>query len=318
MNRAPCRKCPRPLVMLSLAGFLLVLGACSPAPDPAGEIAEVAPTLTATPAQFRPTVTPLPPPTELPLVTPPTATVIPTITPTPTRDPNVLTVLMEPNLGDLETLVRLEGLGFEPESEVELFWTEPDEKPSGAPDATVETDEAGTFKATLTVPAVWPGGTPEERDLLELRAVGDEGRSAWATYTYVVPFTGFVAPASTYTNTVYGYSVDLPPGWVAQDADAANVLFGPEGETAASFIRVISEADVGAAIATVMDEVAAGASYDIEDSKLGAEEGKRVTVTDSGQVYWFLGQGGRTYALHFVADDATVAEFTYTTFRFSG
>ena len=304
-------------LMLSLAGFLLVLGACGPAPDPAGETAELTPTLTVTPAPFNPTVTPLPPPTELPPVTPPTATVVPTITPTPTRDPNVLTVLMEPNLGDLETVVRLEGAGFEPESEVELYWMEPDETPSGAPDATVETDEAGVFAATLTVPSVWPGGTPEERDLLELRAVGQEGRSAWATYTYVELFTGFVAPASTYANAVYGYSVDLPPGWVAQDADAANVLFGPEGETAASFIRVIAEADVDAAIATVMGEVAAGASYDVEDSKLGAEDGKRVTVSDSGQVYWFLGQGGQTYALHFVAEDATVAEFTYTTFRFS-
>jgi hypothetical protein len=223
---------------------------------------------------------------------------------------------MEPNLGELNQSVRITAYGFVPDSIVALHWTQPGVAPGGAAFQTVKVDDSGEFAVTVTVPTIWPGGTPTEHAFIELRAVGEENHQAWASYAYVPPFQPFVAPGDTYTNSTYGYAVDLPSGWGGLDSNPADVLFGPGGAANGSFIRVVADPDVNAVIDAIMAEVASGQSYAAEDGLLGALSGQRVVV-DDGQVYWFLEQGGSTYVLHFVADDAAVAEFTYSTFRFT-
>lgn len=303
----------RVFVPLVVIWILLALSGCGF--ESAAEVAAVTPTVTATPAPFNPSVTPVPSPTDLPPVTPPTEAPPPTITATPTRDPSAVTVLMQPNLGDFGQVVTVNGFGFEPDSSVALHWTQPGVAPGGAAFKTVEVDDEGEFETTVTIPRDWPGGTPTEHAFLELRVIGEENREAWATYAYVPPFEQFQAPGATYTSTAHGYAVDIPPGWEWEDSDPANVTFGPGGVANGSFIRVVANPDVDAVISAVMGEVASGIAYNVEDGLLGTQAGKRV-VADDGQVYWFLEHGGSTYALHFVADEE-VAEFTYSTLRFT-
>lgn len=310
-----------PLLVL-LAGGSLALGACSAilpeevADTDAGAALSVTPS--ATPARFQPTITPVPSPTDLPPVTPPTATPPSTVTPTATRDPNVPSVLMAPNLGELDQQVHITGFGFLPESDVNLYWVQPGASPGGSPLTTVEADESGEFALTLDVPDSWPGGPPADHDALELHAVGGEGRAAWAAYTYVTLFEEFVVPESSYTSPTYGYALDLPPGWVADDADPADVTFGPQDGSHASFVRVVATGGVDDAIAGVMPQVAPGETYVTEEIVFATEQATRVTVSGSGEVYTFVEHNGRVYVLHFVDADETVAEFTASTFRFTG
>jgi hypothetical protein len=225
---------------------------------------------------------------------------------------------MEPNLGELDQQIRIAASGYIPDSAVSLFWVQPGASPGGSPFTTVEADEAGEFAVTLDVPGDWPGGPPADHDALELHAVGEEGRAAWAAFTYVPLFEEFVVPEETYTSSTYGYALDLPPGWVADDADPANVIFGPQDGAKASFVRVVSSGVVDDAVADVMAQVAPGEAYVTEEILFATEQATRVTVSSSGLAYQFVAHNGRVYMLHFVADDETVAQFTASTFRFTG
>lgn len=306
------------MLLMVLGGSLVALQGCGPAVD---EVAEAAATVTVppsvTPARFVPTITPIPSPTELLPVTPPTAAPTPTISPAATLDPNVASVIMTPNLGELGQEIRITAQGYVPNSSVDLYWTPPVTAPGGTPDLSVEADEEGAFAVTLDVPLDWPNGPPAEHEALQLHALGVEGRAAWAAYTFVPLFEEFVAPGGTYTNETYGYALDLLPEWIADDSNGANVGFGSPDGPAGSFVRVVENATVDEVVTQVMEEVAPGAAFVSEETLLATEQATRISVSDSGLVYWFAAHSGRTYVVHFVADDPADAAFTVSTFRFT-
>ena len=197
-----------------------------------------------------------------------------------------------------------------------LHWARPGMALIGNPAMQVDVDSFGAFEVTLTVPISWPGGIPADHDSIELHAIGIEDREAWAAYAYMPPPIEYVAPGGTYTNETYGYAVDLPSGWTAQEADPVNVIFGPPGGVFNSFIRVSFNSDPNAVIDALMAEFAPGLLLGIEEGQLGVESGTRVTVTDDRQIYWFVPHNGRTYVLHFDAPEGSSSDLIYSTFRF--
>ena len=211
------------------------------------------------------------------------------------------------------------GDGFKASVPVTLHWAEPDGE-TGPVYYEVETDDKGSFEVGLIVPPAdrWPGGPPEERDILQLRAMAEElgpGNYYYADFTYIQR-VGQTALVLTYANDDYGYTVSVPNGWKWswEGEDTSDVRFESPTGTGGGFIRVLNEADVQAAIQTVMAEEFPGQGYTTGNMTAGAYPGTQVTA-DNERVVQFIPASGRVYALSFANENGQFALSIAGSFR---
>jgi hypothetical protein len=224
-------------------------------------------------------------------------------------------LFIEPDMGELGESIVVTGGGFEPGEEVSLYWTVPDEQP-GQAFQTIEADEEGGFRLTTTVPTTWPGRAPQSGDFLQLQAVAGF-YACWANFRYVTRFGSQPTLTQTYTNTTYGYAIDLPGGWSWDDSDTANVTFNLPSGPAEGFIRVEPGSDTNAIVGQVMQEIAPAASPAPVQAMLGATMGTQAATGD-GRVVWFIPDGDRVVVLSFWDDTFHDYAQITTTFRFMG
>jgi len=224
---------------------------------------------------------------------------------------------MNPAVGEPLDAVIVNGSGFPANAHVTLHWG-----PVGGPHGPVywelDADANGAFTIDLLVPPAtkWPGGSPKERDLLQLQARSEaiDDSYCFANFTYVKRFNPQTSLVLTYSNKTYGYKLDVPNNWKWDDANAANVRFNAPTGNAKGFVRTLDGTDVNAAIQTVMAAEAAGQTFTSGSAALGAYNGTKVTAAN-GLIVWFISSGGHIYALNFVDGNGQFFEIVAATFR---
>lgn len=277
------------------------------------------PTATPTGASGDLAPTPIPPPTE---IAPPTVEGEEGGTPAPaTPDISGPGISINPALGEPGEVVHVDGDGFGPYAAVTLHWCAPD-GPTGPVYWDEMADENGSFEVDLIVPpaAQWPGGAPKEGDMLQLRAKSEKlgDYYYWANFTYVKRFIPAETLVQTYTNTDYGYAIDLPNAWTWswEEDDTSDVRFLSPSAKGRGFIRVVNTSDMGAAVSAVMAAEATGQSYTTEQKQLGAHTGVEAKA-GNGLIVWFISHGGRIYALSFTKDNGEFHAIIASSFRFT-
>jgi hypothetical protein len=237
----------------------------------------------------------------------------------PTPAPTGPGISMTPGVGEPGEIVIVDGSGFEPNSTVSLHWGPPNGD-TGPVYWEEETDDDGNFSVGLIVPPAerWPGGSPDEGELFQLRAFSEDLGDFyyWANFKYVDRFIPEASLVLTFENPDYGYAVDLPNAWTWNWVEdfTEDVRFASGDGASTGFVRVIETSNVNSAIQTVMAEEAAGQSYNTEQKQLGAYPGTEATAAN-GLVVWFIPQGGRVYAVSFTRSDGTFYTLVASTFR---
>ncbi len=259
--------------------------------------------------------TPLPPPTQIGTQpAPDTGGVAPT-TGVSASGPGIS---INPALGEPGEVVIVDGSGFEANEEVTLHWGAPDGE-TGPAYWTVETDANGNFQVGLIVlPADrWPGGNPQERDILQLRATSQSLGDFyyWANFTYIQRFNPATSLTQTFENPDWDYEIDLPDGWTWSWVEdlTDNVRFASPYGAGNGFIRVVQTTNVNSAISTVLSAEGLTAASSSQ-ATLGNFPGTEV-VTTSGRTVWFIPARSRVYALSFVDDAGQFYTIVASTFQ---
>jgi hypothetical protein len=208
---------------------------------------------------------------------------------------------LNPPLGEPLDAIIVNGSGFPANAHITLHWG-PVGGPHGPVYWEVDADANGSFTQDLLIPpaAKWPGGSPKERDLLQLQARSQAMKDnyVFANFTYVKRFVPETSLVLAYANQTYGYKLDLPNNWKWDDADTANVRFTAPSGGAKGFVRTLTGSDVNAAIQTVMAAEAAGQTYSSGAGSVGVNTSTQVTAAN-GLVVHFISSGGRIYAVSF-------------------
>jgi hypothetical protein len=215
-------------------------------------------------------------------------------------------ITIAPQLGEPLDVVVVNGSGFEPNEEVTFHWGKPNGK-TGPEYWSMETDDNGNFQVGLKVlPADrWPGGPPEERDLLQLRVFAESlGEDYYfANFTYIPRVNSITSLVQTYTNDEYGYSISIPNLWTWSwvEDDTTDVRFdSPNAGT--GFVRVEAGTNVSGLISTVMAQEFSGQNYTTRSISAGKYPGTEALL-DSGRVVQFIPSDGQTYILSFINDN---------------
>jgi hypothetical protein len=318
---------PMPRKLLLSSVLLLLLAGCRG--NVAGQSAESTfePTLslaTATPFALAATLSPdTPVPSS---ATPESTRAVPTALPEPTlivdasptagagtSVPGPVTgsgepsIVISPQLGAPRDIVVVTGSGWPANATVSLHWGAPD-GPTGPLYWEVETDERGFFEIGLIVlPADrWPGGPPEDRDVLQLRALSPALGDYYyfANFTYIPPLDPVYSLVQTFTNEEYDYQISVPNLWTWSwiEDDVTDVRFQSPTEIGYGFVLVYTGTDPAAIIPTVMAREAAGLEYTTGPTSVGAYPGTEA-VTSTGMVLQFIPANGYIFVLSFVNDN---------------
>lgn len=283
-------------------------GAASPAAPEGGGSTSLAPT-------------PLPPPTQIGAGTP-GAVGTGTATIAPPAGGSGDGISIDPQLGEPGEIIVVNGSGFAPSEKVSLHWAKPD-GPTGPVYYELTTDESGNFNVGLIVPPAesWPGGAPKEGDYIQLRAksasLGDF--YYWANFRYIKRFNPVTSLVQTYTNSTYGYAIDLPNAWTWswKGDDTSDVRFyAPSPQKGWGFIRVLNTGNVQSAIDTIMAAEFSGQTYTKKDIGAGKYPGTEIK-TSGGTVVWFVPSGSRTYVLTFTDNEGKFYQLVAASFRFT-
>ncbi len=213
----------RPAEMIACAGLMMALLGCSLLGGQATPGATETPTTLPTELTLAPTLPPATPTLE-PSPTSnlaPTAIPAPTEIPPPTAAPANLDqtgtpgsggsgdpgITLNPAVGEPRDVIVVAGTSFAPGEKVALHWNAADLKaPTGPVYFEVMADANGFFSVGLKVPPAdqWPGGSPKEHDLIQLRATSPSLGFNWryANFTYIKRFNPqATAPPGTPTAT---------------------------------------------------------------------------------------------------------------------
>ncbi|MBN1122476.1 MAG: hypothetical protein JXJ17_15475 [Anaerolineae bacterium] len=294
---------------------------------------DLAPTLapgtavTATPAPVGPTPeeggnadnagaapTPLPEPTQIvPDVAPTDA---PAAAPASGGGDDAPGIFIAPQLGAAEEIILVSGVNWPPNVKVSLHWAEPGGE-TGPVYWEEETDENGRFEVGLIVPPTekWPGGEPQERDMIELRAMTPslEYQYYWATYTYIpASVSSLVLP---FTNPDYPYSISVPNlwTWYWDEDDTTDVRFSSPYEVGYGFALVVSGSSAESVVAGIMAQEAPGESYTTGNLSTSGYPGIEAT-TAGGTVVQFIEGDDYIYVISFTNDDGQTAYNILDTF----
>jgi hypothetical protein len=258
--------------------------------------------------------TPLPEPTQIvPDVAP---TEAPAAAPASGGGDNDPGIFIAPQLGADGQVIVVSGVNWPPNAKVSLHWAEPGGE-TGPVYWEVTADENGRFEVGLIIPPIdrWPGGEPQERDLLELRALTPslEYQYYWATYTYIpTSVSSLVLP---FTNPDYPYSISVPNlwTWYWNEDDTTDVRFSSPYETGYGFARVVSGGSAESVVAKIMAQEAPGESYTTGELSTSGYPGVEAT-TDSGMVVQFIEGDDHIYVISFTGDDGKAAYNVLDTF----
>jgi hypothetical protein len=151
---------------------------------------------TATPVPPTPTATPVPPtPTPVPptATPPPTNTAVPTATATAADgnddggddgDAPTASITVEPASVRIDDEITVEGTGFPPDTEVEIYLIRPNGRPAEEPSDSDNTDEDGEFSVDFDIPERFPENGRIPEGPLEVLAITEDGEvSATVTIT---------------------------------------------------------------------------------------------------------------------------------------
>lgn len=327
------------VIVLAVSGCTLLDGGDQPAveatlPEPGMGVIptayNLAPTLapgaaiTATPAPVEPATgeaggddlapTPLPEPTQIvPDVAPTNA---PAAAPASGGGDDSPGIFIAPQLGAAEQVILVSGVNWPPEVKVSLHWAEPGGE-TGPVYWEVTTDENGRFEVGLIVPPTdrWPGGEPQDRDLIELRAMTSslEYQYYWATYTYIpTSVSSLVLP---FTNPDYPYSISVPNlwTWYWDEEDTTDVRFSSPGGVGYGVVLVIPGSSAESVVPGIMAQEAPGESYTTGDLSTSGYTGVEATTAD-GTVVQFIQSGGNIYVVSFTDDNGNPAYNILDTF----
>ncbi|NDJ35118.1 MAG: hypothetical protein GYB64_10660 [Chloroflexi bacterium] len=236
----------------------------------------------------------------------------------PSTDPGVL---LNPDVGEPGDPITVRGVNLEPGTRITLHWGAVDGSTGGEFDA-VTVDEDGEFELFTDVPpaSAWPGGSPQELDRIQLRAIYDDnGNYYFANYTFVNRVDPG-EPILDFNNPVQPYAITVPNGWSwawpDEDEEAIDVSFsGPGGGD--GFIETFNTTNTSSIVAQVMADRAPGLSYDVSDIDDPNYNGVEATASN-GRYFRFVVANGQTFAMSFVNDEGFNAFEILNTFRLTG
>ncbi len=227
-------------------------------------------------------------------------------------------IFIAPQLGAAEEIIVVSGVNWPPNVKVSLHWAEPGGE-TGPVYWEVTTDENGRFEVGLIVPPTdrWPGGEPQERDLLELRALTPsiEYQYYWATYTYIPPIDPIGSLILPFTNPDYPYSISVPNlwTWYWNEDDTTDVRFSSPGGVGYGVVLVVPGSNAANVVPGIMAQEVPGESYTTGDLSTSGYTGVEATTAD-GTVVQFIQSGGNIYVVSFTDDNGNPAYNILDTF----
>jgi hypothetical protein len=137
-----------------------------------------------------------PPPAEATPAETAAATAAPTATPQPV-------IAIEPPQGPVNTIVRVQGVGFPPGARVTIRLGVPEVRAGQAGYAEGSSDAAGAIDLTFTLPETWPDGQPVVEPILDvIAATADGATRGFASFAVLPPAPAADAPAAEPSPTV--------------------------------------------------------------------------------------------------------------------
>jgi hypothetical protein len=228
-------------------------------------------------------------------------------------------ISINPQLGEPGDIITVDGSGFAPSEKVTLHWAASGGE-TGPVYVEVEADSNGNFNVGLIIPPgdQWPGGPPKDLDILQLRARSESLGDFyyWANFRYLERFDPITSLVQTFTNTDYGYAIDLPNAWTWkwEDDETFDVRFTSPSGIGKGFIRIANTTKASEAINAIMPLEAPGETYTTEEIGAGSYPGTQVKASN-GLVVWFIPSSVRTYAISFMDDAGNFYEIIAASFR---